>query len=144
MKRYFWSHVVDVFIVSIFSVFSKLTLQIRDHRIPQFMEPNSYVRQLPEYTSTTWIAPVGMWPLLASTQVKSQLRGATRILGSCHYKNVKIIFAEKWILHRSIPWQSLLHHRRCSNSHAPDSPCFWIFVSVCCVVFFVCFVFCVF
>ena len=28
---------------------------------------------------TTWIAPVGMWPLLASTQVKSQLWGATRI-----------------------------------------------------------------
>ena len=34
---------VDVFIVSIFSMFSKLTLQIRDHRIPQFTESNSYL-----------------------------------------------------------------------------------------------------
>ena len=76
-----------------------------------------------------------MWPLLASTHVKSQLRGATRIWEKYHYKNVKIIFAEKWVLHRNIPWQSLLHHTRCSNSHARGSPCFWIFACVLCFLY---------
>ena len=61
-------------------------------------------------------------PLEASTQAKSQLRGATRIWGEREGESVCISVRQKY-LHRTPPDWAPPHRRRCSSSCGPGWPC---------------------